>query len=115
MHKRIAEIQSYLQHNDHSLAVRRILDASLDTADLSLLKEAIQVSQLYRQYKDAGLPPAFFETANNLLNKINNVTERFTESTELLVTATEIGKTYGSGNFSLKPISLQVKTGDVLG
>jgi ABC-2 type transport system ATP-binding protein len=27
----------------------------------------------------------------------------------------EIGKTYGSGNFSLKPISLQVKTGDVLG
>lgn len=115
MHKRIAEIQSYLQHNDHSLAVRRILDASLDTADLSLLKEAIQVSQLYRQYKEAGLPPSFFETANTLLNKINNVTERFTESTALLVTATEIGKTYGSGNFSLKPISLQVKTGDVLG
>lgn len=115
MHKRIAEIQSYLQHNDHSLAVRRILDASLDTADLLLLKEAIQVSQLYRQYKEAGLPPAFFETANNLLNKINNVTERFTESSELLVTAKEIGKTYNSGNFSLKPISLQVNTGDVLG
>jgi hypothetical protein len=30
MHTRIAEIQSYLQHHDHSLAVRRILDASLD-------------------------------------------------------------------------------------
>jgi ABC-2 type transport system ATP-binding protein len=115
MHKRIAEIQSYLQHNDHSLAVRRILDASLDTADLSLLKEAIQVSQLYRKYKEAGLPPAFFEAANNLLNRINNVTERFTESTGVLVTAKEIGKTYSSGNFSLKPISLQVSTGDVLG
>src|SRR5687768_16305402 len=76
MHKRIAEIQSYLQHNDHSLAVRRILDASLDTADLSLLKEAIQVSQVYRKYKEAALPPAFFESANSLLNKINNVTER---------------------------------------
>src|SRR5688572_3221509 len=81
MHKRIAEIQSYLQHNDHSLAVRRILDASLDTADLSFLKEAIQVSQLYRQYKEAGLPPAFFDSANNLLSRINNVTERFTEKT----------------------------------
>src|ERR1044072_3227779 len=76
MHKRIAEIQSYLQHNDHSLAVRRILDASLDTADLSLLQEAIQVSQLYRQYKEAGLPPAFFETANNLLNKIGRASCR---------------------------------------
>src|ERR1044072_486511 len=76
MHKRIAEIQSYLQHNDHSLAVRRILDASLDTADLSFLKEAIQVSQLYRQYKEAGLAPAFFETANNLLNKIGRASCR---------------------------------------
>lgn len=115
MHKRIAEIQSYLQHNDHSLAVRRILDASLDTADLSLLKEAIQFSRLYRQYKDAGLPPAFFESANNLLNRIDQTTERFTERTEPLVTASAISKTYSSGNFSLQPISLQVNTGDVLG
>jgi ABC-2 type transport system ATP-binding protein len=115
MHKRIAEIQSYLQHNDHSLAVRRILDASLDTADLSLLKESIQFSRLYRQYKDAGLPPAFFESANSLLNRIDIVTERFTERTVPLVTASEISKTYSSGNFSLQPISLQVNTGDVLG
>jgi ABC-2 type transport system ATP-binding protein len=61
MHTRIAEIQSYLQHNDHSLAVRRILDASLDTADTTLLKEAIQVSQAYREYKETIVPPAFFE------------------------------------------------------
>ncbi len=115
MHKRIAEIQSYLQHNDHSLAVRRILDASLDTADLPLLKEAIQFSRLYRQYKDAGLPPAFFEFANTLLNRIDHVTERFTERTGPLVTASAISKTYSSGNFSLQPISLQVNTGDVLG
>jgi ABC-2 type transport system ATP-binding protein len=115
MHIRIAEIQSYLQHNDHSLAVRRILDASLDTADLSLLKEAIQVSQLHRQYKEAALPPVFFESANNLLNKINHVTERFTDNTMPLVTAREISKTYSSGNFSLQPISLQVNTGDVFG
>jgi ABC-2 type transport system ATP-binding protein len=115
MHKRIAEIQSYLQHNDHSLAVRRILDASLDTADLSLLKEAIQVSRLYRQHKEAALPPAFFNSANELLNRINQVTERFSENRTPLVTAKEISKTYRSGNFSLQPISLQVNTGDVLG
>jgi len=115
MHIRIAEIQSYLQHNDHSLAVRRILDASLDTADITLLKEAIQVSQSYRQYKETTLPPAFFESANALLNKINNVTERFSSETTLLVTAREIFKTYSTGNFSLRPISLQVHTGDVIG
>jgi ABC-2 type transport system ATP-binding protein len=115
MHTRIAEIQSYLQHHDHSLAVRRILDASLDTADMSLLKEAIQVSQTYRQHKETTLPPAFFESANNLLNKINHFTQQFTYQTTALVTAYEISKTYRSGNFSLQPISIQVNTGDVLG
>lgn len=115
MHTRIAEIQSYLQHNDHSLAVRRILDASLDTADLSLLKEAIQVSKAYRSYDKTALPPAFFEAANNLLTKINNVTEKFTDVTTTLAAAREIRKTYSVGNFSLQPISLQVNTGDIIG
>ena len=89
MHTRIAEIQSYLQHNDHSLAVRRILDASLDTADITLLKEAIQFSQAYRQYKETTIPPSFFESANTLLNKINNATERFTFQSTPLVNARE--------------------------
>ncbi|OQP53399.1 hypothetical protein A4H97_23405 [Niastella yeongjuensis] len=115
MHTRIAEIQSYLRHNDHSLAVRRILDASLDTADGALLQEAIRVSQSYRQYKQGELPASFFESAQQLLNKINTVTERFAYQSTRLVTARDISKTYGSGNFSLQPISIQINTGDVLG
>jgi ABC-2 type transport system ATP-binding protein len=115
MHTRIAEIRSYLQHHDHSLAVRRILDASLDTADLSLLKEAIQVSRQYRQYKHAELPATFFDSANSLLNRINNATERFTFRSTTLATASNISKTYSSGNFSLQPISITINTGDVLG
>jgi ABC-2 type transport system ATP-binding protein len=115
MHTRIAEIQSYLRHHDHSLAVRRILDASLDTADPALLKEAIQVSQTYRQYKQGELPATFFESAHSLLNKINLVTERFVDQSTRLVTARNISKSYKSGNFSLQPISIQVNTGDVLG
>jgi ABC-2 type transport system ATP-binding protein len=115
MHTRIAEIQSHLLHNDLSLAVRRILDASLDTADISLLKESIAVSQAYRQYKETTIPPAFFESANSLLNKISQATEKFTFQTKPLVTAKEISKSYRSGNFSLQPISVQINTGDVLG
>lgn len=115
MHTRIAEIQSYLQHNDLSLAVRRILDASLDTANISLLKESIAFSQAYRQYEKTAMPAAFFESANNLLNKINDVNERLTSHTAPLVAAHEISKTYRSGNFSLQPISLQINTGDVVG
>ncbi|WP_205510604.1 ABC transporter ATP-binding protein [Longitalea arenae] len=115
MHTRIAEIHSYLRHNDHSLAVRRILDASLDTADMSLLKEAITVSKMYHEFKTTELPAAFFEAATTLLGKIDHVTERFTYEPKMLASAREISKTYSAGNFSLQPISLQINTGDVLG
>lgn len=115
MHSRIAEIHSYLQHNDHSLAVRRILDASLDTADISLLKEAIQFSQSYRLYNKEALPAAFFDSARNLLDKISNASDRFTYRSSTLVTASHISKTYSTGHFSLHPISITVNTGDVLG
>lgn len=115
MHTRIAEIHSYLRHNDHSLAVRRILDASLDTADMSLLKEAIEFSRSYRLYSKEELPPAFFEAAQDLLNKISVTSDRFTYRSSTLVTASHISKTYSSGNFSLQPISITVNTGDVMG
>lgn len=115
MHTRIAEIHSYLQHNDHSLAVRRILDASLDTAEISLLKEAIEFSRSYRLYSKEELPPAFFDSARNLLDKIDRTSDRFTYQSSTLVTASHISKTYSSGNFSLQPISITVNTGDVLG
>lgn len=115
MHTRIAEINSYLQHHDHSLAVRRLLDASLDTADISLLKEAIQFSKSYRVLKTGELSATFFDAANSLLDKISNATDRLTYQSMPLVTATEISKTYETGNFSLRPISIRVNTGDVLG
>jgi ABC-2 type transport system ATP-binding protein len=115
MHTRIAEIHSYLQHQDHSLAVRRILDASLDTANISLLKDAVQFSQSYRLYKKGELPSTFFDSANSLLEKISNATDRLSYQTTPLVTATEISKTYTSGNFSLRRISIQINTGDVMG
>lgn len=115
MHTRIAEIHSYLQHNDHSLAVRRILDASLDTADISLLKEAIEFSRSYRLYSKEELPPIFFDSARGLLDKIDRTSDRFTYQSSTLVTASHISKTYSSGNFSLQPISITVNTGDVMG
>jgi ABC-2 type transport system ATP-binding protein len=115
MHTRIAEIRSYLQHNDLALAVRRILDASLDTADRSLLKEAIHISQAYRQYKTTTIPVSFFEAANNLLHRIGQATEKFSYQSTLLATANNISKRYSPGNFSLQPISLQINTGDVIG
>ena len=45
------EIASYLSHHDYSLAVRRMLDFSMDTGDEKLIHESIAWSKSYRLRK----------------------------------------------------------------
>ncbi len=119
MLSRIDEIQSFLSHQDYSLAVRRMLDISLDCGNNQLLKDAINWSKLYNNHlaknsKDA-LPDSFFSCAKQLLQQLQSLTATEFQSHKLLIDVDSISKKYATGGFSLKPISLQIKTGDVLG
>jgi ABC-2 type transport system ATP-binding protein len=109
----ISEIQSFLDHQDHSLAVRRLLDKSLDSGDEQLIKEAIDCSRLFNNLQPGSSPEEFIEKARQLLHKLSVDNAVF--QPKLLLQAENISKTYRHGNFSLKPISLQVSSGDILG
>jgi ABC-2 type transport system ATP-binding protein len=112
------EITSYLQHQDYSLAIRRLLDTAMDTGDELTIQKTIQISKKYRDtVKDnypekaiADLTPAVIE----LLKHIPSAMET-KGGVKLLVEATEISKTYVAGGFKLQPVSLSVFTGDILG
>jgi ABC-2 type transport system ATP-binding protein len=114
---RLSEISSYLQHQDHSLAVRRLLDVSFDIHDPMLIREAILLSRYYHQTVKTSEP----ETRDNFLAKANELlrimsSEKLTDhAAESLIEANQISKKYSKGNFTLSPISLQVSTGDILG
>jgi len=112
-----AEIASHLEHNDISLAVRRMLDLTLDIGDESLIKEAIVWSKNYhkRGTEVKEHDTAFFEQAKNLLNKTSQAEKNISRSTIPLLEAEQISKTYSKGNFTLRPISVSVKSGDILG
>ena len=115
---RLSEISSYLHHQDYSLAVRRLLDISLDIHKPELILKAIALSEYYNEAvkgKDsAGSNNAFLAKANELLQMMRS--ERLIlHATESLVTVDQISKTYLSGNFTLNPVSLHVSTGDILG
>jgi ABC-2 type transport system ATP-binding protein len=118
MINRIEEIRSYLTHHDYSLAVRRMLDSCLDAEDASLLRNAVEWSKqfhtLEKKDNNSSLPETFFTEAELLLTKLAEVGKGFYNEQPLLQ-ADKISKTYTKGNFSLQPISIQVKTGDVLG
>ncbi len=110
------EIAAYLKHGDNQLAVRRTLDLCLDTGDDNLINTAIAWSHSFNNTDTSGALPADFNaTAEKLLNEADTVTAAMHLQPYPLVTAEKISKTYGSGNFSLKPISLNVQTGNVLG
>ena len=113
------EIAAHLQHNDTSLAVRRMLDLALDIGDQDLLKEAVQWSKSYhlekKQHPDRSPGESFYTKAEILLSKARQAEQHVTPSQLALLEAENISKTYSKGNFSLHPISLSVKGGDILG
>lgn len=115
----LEEIRSYLEHKDYVLLMRRLLDYSLDTNDPVLIREAIELSKAFRA---AGmfdgnpfLAPELEDRSNTLLTKLIAKEEAKPVHTGVLVQANAISKRYNRGNFSLKPLSLDIHCGQIIG
>jgi len=113
----ITEIASHIRHGDISLSVRRMLDLFLDTGDPTLIREAIEWSRSYRQHQKVSEEPSteFFKTAEDLLEKASKFEGLQRRESQVLATANHISKQYRRSHFTLKPISLQINTGDIYG
>lgn len=112
----VQEIHNYLKHHDHSLAVRRTLDTCLDTGDSGLIHEAVLWARAYNTRKDdKQLPLQFIERGQEIIAKAAVLQKGQAAERVPLLKAGNIGKNYRRGNFSLKPISISLRTGDVLG
>ncbi|MBG9375700.1 ABC transporter ATP-binding protein [Panacibacter sp. DH6] len=109
-------IKSFIQYGDISLAVRRTLDAALDTQDDDLVTEAISWSKQYHRLQNNDENPGqdFFNKADDLITRISSFPSgRFAAMP--LLNVDQIGKSYSKGNFTLHPISFEIRTGDILG
>ena len=119
MNNSAAEISSYLKHGDNSVAVRRTLDLCLDSEDDVLIEKAIDWSSKFHLSEKLGtentLPDNFIEEAESILQHASTTAAGGALQKRQLITAENISKSYRNGNFSLKPISLEIETGDVLG
>ena len=88
-----SEISSYFQHEDYSLAIRRLLDVCLDINKPALIQKAIDLSKTYhRTVKDKqGTSTEFLDTANELIQQISSETIT-SSSAELLVNVEQVCK-----------------------
>ena len=112
-----AEISSYLAHHDYSLAVRRMLDMSLDIGDKELVNETINWSRNFNNINNNKLEidSAFFEKAQNLLKAAILKAPFFSVRHECMLKVAGISKKYSTGHFSLKPLNLEINSGNVIG
>jgi ABC-2 type transport system ATP-binding protein len=112
------EIAEYLKHNDFSLAVRRMLDMSLESGDPEIMKDAIAWSRKFHDHEkdqsDQLLPDDFLSMAQSLISRIKQIEDTSTPAI-LLAEADGISKRYSTGNFTLNPISVKLHAGNILG
>lgn len=106
----VQEIDSYLAHGDQGLANRRLLDLCLDTDSPDHVREAIHISQKFH----SGEIENARESAMGLLKKLETFQIKGNKKSDW-IEAESITKTYSNGNFSLKPSSLRIGSGDILG
>ncbi|MGN7784070.1 ATP-binding cassette domain-containing protein [Niabella sp. 22666] len=110
---RAAETLHFLENNDINPAFRRLLDCVTDTQDMELYQQAIALTDWKEQHPDE--QAAFIEKAKTLLQKTEAITLNEHDIDRPVVVANEIRKQYRAGGFSLGPISVSVKKGQVYG
>ena len=117
MQHRIQEIKSFIEHEDYALAIRRMLDICLDINNNKLLHRAIIWSKNYHQFikQNKSIDTTFLADANELLIALAAYKTSTTIELQTLIDVKEVSKKYNNGNFSLKPISLEIKTTNIVG
>lgn len=111
--ERIKEVLAFFKNKDTVLGYRKFMDCAIDTQDLTIYKEVIELTDWKEQFPDK--ENELIEKATTILNKISKIAiEEYNVQTPIL-TATNIVKSYGQNRFTLGPISLDIKKRQVYG
>lgn len=110
---RARETFGFLDNNDINLGFRRLLDCVGDTQNMTLYKEAIDLTEWKEQNPEQ--QTAFAQKAKELLAKTKSIALGEHDKSKPVVYAHEIRKQYRAGSFALGPISLEIRKGQVYG
>ncbi|WP_315056291.1 ATP-binding cassette domain-containing protein, partial [Chryseobacterium indoltheticum] len=111
--QRVAEVYHFFDNKDTVLGFRKLLDCAIDTQDMSIYKEAIDLTDWKETHNHA--IDELIEKSKNLLAKIEKVHVKEHISEHSVLKAKDIVKSYGSNRFSLGPVSVEINKGQVYG
>ncbi|HPF11297.1 MAG TPA: ATP-binding cassette domain-containing protein [Flavobacteriaceae bacterium] len=110
---RIQQVFSHLENNDLDLGFRLLMDCVHDTQDFSLFKETISLADWKAQNpnNETGLT----QRCKTLLEKTAKIPIEEAPREDFIVEGEKLYKSYGANRFSLGPISVNIKKGEVYG
>lgn len=110
---RVQEVLHFFDNKDSVLGFRKMLDCAMDTQNMGIYKKAIELTdwkEKYPTYTDE-----LIEKSKILLQEIATIPVEEYNSEQSVLRARNILKSYGSKKFSLGPVSVEIKKGQVYG
>lgn len=114
--QRLQDVRKHYQEGDEDLGYRRLLDAALETGNPEIYREALAYSERIEQADNSQIAFDKRQEVDQLMEQIERVGPTTqAQSTEPLLTVTDLGKTYSKGGFTLRNVSMTLQPGEITG
>lgn len=111
--QRVRAVFHFFDNKDIVLGFRKLLDCAMDTQDMGIYRTAIELTDW--KEKNSEKSDELIEKCKAFLLEIEKIEVKEYPTEISVLTAENIQKSYGSNRFSLGPISLEIKKGQVYG
>lgn len=112
--KQFQDTIHFLQFEDYDLALKRIIDLTLDTEELSFYKKTCELLRWvdYNESNTDGKKEKYSVILNELYQFLS---KKEISRPKILLEANKVKKSYSQSAFSLGPISLKISEGQIVG
>ncbi|WP_027386047.1 ABC transporter ATP-binding protein [Chryseobacterium gregarium] len=111
--QRVTEVYHFFDNKDIVLGFRKLLDSAMDTQDMEIYRQAVELTGWKEQFPEA--IEELIEKSKNLLQKIREIPVKEYSLEKPVLRAGNVKKSYGSNRFSLGPVSMEIRKGQVYG
>jgi ABC-2 type transport system ATP-binding protein len=112
--KQFQELENFLQFEDYSILTKRIIDLTLDTQKIEFYKK----TNLFLDWLDKNennLESKKEKFAEILKDLHQHLSQKSILEKQILISSSDLVKSYGNSSFALGPIDLDLREGEILG
>ena len=110
---RIQEVISFFKNKDTVLGYRKLMDCAIDTQDLDIYNEVIELTDWKEKFPEK--EDELIERSLQVLERISKQPISEYDTKTPIAIGSDLIKSYGHNRFTLGPISIEIRKGEVYG